>query len=106
MLMGCGTIPMPCCGHNSFAAKHASIEAQASDLTGFDAGVRRLDSWEEFEAVMGSSRSTMEQCQEAANNLATEFDPIEIYISGCCNRSGKAAAAHAVKGNTAAPGKV
>ena len=55
------------------AEKKKGNTAQASDLAGFDVEVRGLDSWEKFEAVMGSSKSTMEQCQKAANNLATEF---------------------------------
>jgi len=47
--------------------------ASASDLAGFSAEVQGLESWEEFERVMGSSKSSMEECQEAANKLATEF---------------------------------
>ena len=55
------------------ADKKNGTVASASDLAGFDAEVRGLDSWEEFERVMGSSKSTMEQCQRAANDLATEY---------------------------------
>ena len=55
------------------ADKKNGTVASASDLAGFDAEVRGLDTWEEFEKVMGSAESTMEQCQKAANDLATEW---------------------------------
>lgn len=63
------------------ADKKNGNAAKASDLAGFDAEVRGLDSWKEFESVMGSSKSTMEQCQEAANNLATEWINSGNYLS-------------------------
>lgn len=55
------------------ADKKNGTVASASDLAGFDAEVRGLDSWKEFESVMGSTTSTMEECQVAANALATEW---------------------------------
>lgn len=55
------------------ADKKNGVTASASDLAGFDVEVRGLESWEEFERVMGDSTSTMDQCQEAANALATEW---------------------------------
>lgn len=55
------------------ADKKNGIVASASDLAGFDVSVRGLESWDEFERVMGDSTSTMDQCQEAANALATEW---------------------------------
>lgn len=55
------------------ADKKNGTTASADDLAGFDASVRGLESWDEFEEVMGSSESSMEQCQEAANALATEW---------------------------------
>ena len=55
------------------ADKKNGTVASASDLSGFDATVQGLESWEEFEKVMMSSESTMEQCQKAANALATEW---------------------------------
>lgn len=63
------------------ADKKNGNAAKASDLAGFDAEVRGIDSWKEFESVMGSSKSTMEQCQEAANNLATEWINSGNYLS-------------------------
>lgn len=55
------------------AEKKNGTVASASDLAGFDVSVRGLESWDEFERVMGDSTSTMDQCQEAANALATEW---------------------------------
>lgn len=55
------------------ADKKNGTVASASDLDGFDAEVRGLDSWKEFESVMGSTTSTIEECQAAANALATEW---------------------------------
>lgn len=55
------------------ADKKNGTVASASDLAGFDVSVRGLGSWDKFEDVMGSSESSMEQCQKAANALATEW---------------------------------
>lgn len=55
------------------ANKKNGTTASASDLSGFDATVKGLESWEEFERVMGSSKSSMEECQAAADALATEW---------------------------------
>lgn len=55
------------------ADKKNGTVASASDLAGFDVYVRGLESWDKFEEVMGSSESSMEQCQKAANDLATEW---------------------------------
>ena len=55
------------------ADKKNGTVASASDLAGFDVSVRGLESWKEFERVMGDSTSTMNQCQKAANALATEW---------------------------------
>lgn len=55
------------------ADKKNGTTASASDLAGFDATVKGLESWEEFERVMGSSKSSMEECQKAADALATEW---------------------------------
>ena len=63
------------------ADKKNGTTASASDLAGFDAEVRGLDSWEEFERVMGSSKSSMEECQAAANALATEWVNSNNFLS-------------------------
>lgn len=55
------------------ANKKNGTVASASDLAGFDVSVRGLESWDKFEEVMGSSESSMDQCQKAANALATEW---------------------------------
>ena len=55
------------------ANKKNGTTASADDLASFDVEVRGLESWDEFERVMGSSKSSMEECQAAANALATEW---------------------------------
>ena len=45
----------------------------ADTLSGFDVEVRGLESWDRFQEVLGSTSSTYEECQEAANALATEW---------------------------------
>lgn len=55
------------------ADKKNGTVTSASDLAGFDVSVRGLESWDKFEEVMGSSESSMDQCQKAANALATEW---------------------------------
>jgi ABC-type transporter Mla subunit MlaD len=46
---------------------------EADTLAGFDVEVRGLDSWDRFQEVLGSTASSYEECQEAANALATEW---------------------------------
>lgn len=45
----------------------------ADTLSGFDVEVRGLESWDRFQEVLGSTSSSYEECQEAANALATEW---------------------------------
>lgn len=42
---------------------------EADTLAGFDVEVRGLDSWDRFQEVLGSTTSSYEECQEAANAL-------------------------------------
>lgn len=63
------------------ADKKNGTVASASDLAGFDVSVRGLESWAEFERVMGDSTSTMDQCQKAANALATEWVNDSNFLS-------------------------
>lgn len=46
---------------------------EANTLAGFDVEVRGLESWDRFQEVLGSTTSSYEECQEAANALATEW---------------------------------
>ena len=46
---------------------------EADTLSGFDVEVRGLESWDRFQEVLGSTASSYEKCQEAANALATEW---------------------------------
>ncbi|MCH5267776.1 MAG: hypothetical protein J1E62_05465, partial [Lachnospiraceae bacterium] len=53
--------------------KTKEVGIGADTLAGFDAEIKGLDSWEEFEETLGNGKSSMEECQEAANKLATEW---------------------------------
>ena len=46
---------------------------EADTLAGFDVEVRGLESWDRFQEVLGSTTTSYEECQEAANALATEW---------------------------------
>lgn len=71
------------------ADKKNGTVASASDLAGFDVSVRGLESWDEFERVMGDSTSTMDQCQEAANALATEWVNDGNFLSNLTDENKK-----------------
>lgn len=71
------------------AEKKNGTVASASDLAGFDVSVRGLESWDKFEEVMGSSESSMEQCQEAANALATEWVNDGNFLSNLTDENKK-----------------
>lgn len=43
------------------------------DLSGFDATIKGLSTWEEFSTILGDASSSMEDCQKIANELATEY---------------------------------
>ncbi len=45
----------------------------ADTLSGFDAEIRGLESWDQFQAVLGSTASSYQDCQKAANALTTEW---------------------------------
>lgn len=71
------------------ADKKNGTVASASDLAGFDVSVRGLESWDKFEEVMGSSESSMDQCQEAANALATEWVNDGNFLSNLTDENKK-----------------
>ncbi|RKJ46598.1 phage tail tape measure protein, partial [bacterium 1XD8-76] len=57
----------------ALAAKKSNGFVEADTLSGFDVEVRGLESWDKFQAVLGSATFSYEECQEAANELATEW---------------------------------
>lgn len=69
------------------ADKKNGTVASASDLAGFDVSVRGLESWDKFEEVMGSSESSMDQCQKAANALATEWVNDGNFLANLTNEN-------------------
>lgn len=52
-----------------------------SVLAGFDASIKGLDSWKEFEETLANGESNMEQCQQAASKLATEWVNSNNFLS-------------------------
>ena len=46
---------------------------EAGTLSGFDVKVRSLESWNHFQETLGSTTSSYQECEEAANALATEW---------------------------------
>lgn len=57
----------------ALGSKMSDGMATAEDFAGFDATIKGLDSWKEFTTLLGDSTSSMEDCQKAANKLATEY---------------------------------
>lgn len=58
---------------DALGTKQENGFVEADTLAGFDAEVRGLESWDRFQEVLGSTTSSYEECQEAANALATEW---------------------------------
>lgn len=65
----------------ALATKSSDGFVDADTLSGFDASVRGLDTWKEFEETLGDSKSSMEECQNAANALATEYVNSNNFLS-------------------------
>ena len=51
------------------------------DLSGFDATIKGLSTWEKFSTILGDASSSMEDCQKVANELATEYVNSESVLS-------------------------
>ncbi|MBD5394381.1 MAG: hypothetical protein HDR71_08935 [Lachnospiraceae bacterium] len=58
---------------NALGTKKEDGFVSADTLSGFDVEVRGLDSWDRFQEVLGSTASSYEDCEKAANALATEW---------------------------------
>lgn len=58
---------------NALGTKQEEGFVSANTLSGFDVEVHGLESWDRFQEVLGSTASSYEECQEAANALATEW---------------------------------
>lgn len=51
----------------------ANLGIAPDTLAGFDATIKGLDTWENFERTLSNGKSSMEDCKKAANALATEW---------------------------------
>lgn len=66
---------------NQSNEKTKNVGIGADTLSGFDASIKGLDSWEHFEETLGNGKSSMEDCQKAANKLATEWINSNNFLS-------------------------
>ena len=57
----------------ALGAKRDDGFVSADTLSGFDAEIRGLDSWDYFQEVLGNVNSSYGECLEAANALASEW---------------------------------
>ncbi len=57
----------------ALSTKQGEGFVNADTLSGFDAEVRGLESWDHFQKTLGSTASSYQECEEAANALATEW---------------------------------
>ncbi len=57
----------------ALGAKRDDGFVSADTLSGFDAEIRGLDSWDHFQEVLGNVNSSYNDCWEAANALASEW---------------------------------
>ena len=55
------------------AAKAENGFASADVLSGFDVEIKSMESWDEFQSILGSTTSSYQQCEDAAKNLAIEW---------------------------------
>lgn len=53
----------------------------ADTLAGFDADIKGLDSWKEFEKTLGDGKKSLDACRKAANKLATEWVNSNNFLS-------------------------
>lgn len=66
---------------DALATKKSDKFVDTDTLSGFSVEIKGLESWEEFERLLGDSESSMEDCQKAANKLATEFINNSNFLS-------------------------
>ena len=66
---------------DALVTKQSDGYVSADTLSGFDAEVRGLDSWDEFQDKVGSSTSSLEECKQAASALATEWVNSKNFLS-------------------------
>ncbi len=66
---------------NALKTKSENGYVSADTLAGFDDDVKGMDSWKEFERLMGDSTSSVQECKEAAGQLATEWINSNNFLS-------------------------
>lgn len=66
---------------NALGTKVSDGLVSVDDLSGFDATIKGLNTWEKFSTLLGDASSSMEDCQKIANELATEYVNSESVLS-------------------------
>lgn len=66
---------------NALKTKSENGYVSADTLAGFDDDVKGMDSWKEFERLMGDSTSSVQECKEAAGQLASEWINSNNFLS-------------------------
>ncbi len=66
---------------SALGTKKSGRYVDADTLNGFSAEIKGLESWEEFEQLLGSSESSMKDCRKAANRLASEYVNSSNFLS-------------------------
>lgn len=66
---------------NALGTKASDGLVSVDDLSGFDATIKGLNTWEKFSTILGDASSSMEDCQKVANELATEYVNSESVLS-------------------------
>ena len=66
---------------DALGTKASNGLVSVDDLSGFDATIKGLNTWEKFSTILGDASSSMEDCQKVANELATEYVNSESVLS-------------------------
>ena len=66
---------------NTKHKKTRNVGIGADTLAGFDDTIKDLNSWKEFEKILGNGKSSMADCQKVANKLATEWVNSNNFLS-------------------------
>ena len=66
---------------SALGTKNTDKYVDADTLNGFSPEIKGLESWEEFEQLLGSNESSMKDCKKAANRLASEYVNSSNFLS-------------------------
>lgn len=73
----------------AYADKRDNGVAGADTLSSMEAEFGNLKSWDKYEKTLGSTTSKLKDCQEAQNELATEYINSNNFLDGIVDKTGK-----------------